>query len=115
MNGLFARLYFDEDVSARLAESISARGFDLLTTTAARRLGASDLVQLQFASSQNSVLTTHNRRDFELLAHDYFVKGLQHSGLIIAVRRPPRDIAMRLLDLLNRHTADEFANQIFYL
>lgn len=39
MNGLFARLYFDEDVSARLAESISARGFDLLTTTAAKRLG----------------------------------------------------------------------------
>jgi hypothetical protein len=115
MNGLFARLYFDEDVSARLAESISARGFDLLTTTAAGRLGASDLVQLQFASNQDRVLTTHNRRDFEVLAQQYFVRGLQHSGLIVAVRRPPRDMAMRLLELLNRHTADEFVNQIFYI
>lgn len=67
MTGLFARLYLDEDVSARVAELIVARGFDTLSTLQARQLGASDSSQLEFASKEGRVLLTHNRRDFEKL------------------------------------------------
>ena len=115
MTGLFARLYLDEDVSARTAEIIAARGFDVLTTVKAGLMGAPDRNQLQFAASQNRVLVTHNRRDFELLIQEYFTNSLRHAGLIIAVRRPPRDLTMRVLALLNRNTADEFVNQILYV
>jgi hypothetical protein len=115
VTGLFARLYLDEDVSARAAEIIAARGFDVLSTVKAGRMGAPDRDQLDFAASQDRVLVTHNRRDFELLVQEYFAHGLRHAGLLMAVRRPPRDLAMRVLALLNRNAADEFANQVFYL
>jgi len=62
---------------------------------------APDRDQLDFAASHNRVLVTHNRRDFELLLQEYFTNGLRHAGLIIAVRRPPRDLTMRVLALLN--------------
>jgi hypothetical protein len=115
MTGLFARLYLDEDISARTAEMIAARGFDALSTVKAGRMGAPDRDQMDFAASQNRVLVTHNRRDFELLLQEYFTNGLRHAGLIIAVRRPPRDLTVRILALLNRNTADEFVNQVFYM
>lgn len=114
MTGLFARLYLDEDVSVRAAGMIAARGFDVLTTVNAGRLGASDADQLCFAASEHRVFVTHNRRDFELLVEEYFSNGLLHAGVILAVRRPPREITIRVLDLLNRNTADEFTNQVFY-
>jgi hypothetical protein len=94
---------------------IAARGFDVLSTIKAGRMGAPDRGQLDFAATQNRALLTHNRRDFELLLQEYFRNGVRHSGLIIAVRRPPRDLTMRVLALLNRNTADEFVNQVFYL
>lgn len=78
-------------------------------------MGAPDREQLDFAANQNRVLVTHNRRDFELLIQAYFTKGLPHAGLIIAVRRPPRDLTIRVLALLNRNAADEFVNQVFYV
>jgi hypothetical protein len=46
---------------------------------------------------------------------EYYAKGIRHAGLIIAVRRPPRDMTLRLVAALNQHTADEFVDQVFYL
>lgn len=115
LNSLFASLYLDEDVSARVAEMLASRGFQVLTTVKAGRLGASDAEQMEFACEQGRVLVTHNRRDFELLVQEYFAKGIAHVGIIFAVRRPPRDLTLRLLELLNQHSADEFVNQVFYL
>jgi hypothetical protein len=115
MTGLFAQLYLDEDVSARAADMIRARGFSVVSTAQAGRLGGSDQNQLHFAASQGWVLVTHNRRDFELLVQEYFTTGLRHAGLIIAVRRAPRDLTLRVLTMLNRHTADEFVNQVLYV
>jgi hypothetical protein len=94
---------------------IAARGFDVVSTVKAGRKGATDRGQLHFAASEDRVLVTHNRRDFELLVQEYFANGFRRAGLIIAVRRAPRDLTMRVLALLNRNTADEFVNQVFYL
>ena len=58
---------------------------------------------------------THNRADFERLATEYLDTGRHHQEIIVSVRRLPHDILRRLLVLLNRHTADEIADNVWYL
>ena len=52
MNGLFVRLYLDEDVSALLAKLIRSRAFEAITTQDAGRNGPTDAQQLAFASER---------------------------------------------------------------
>ena len=112
---LFIELYADEDVSVLVAELLRARGFSVTTTRDAGRLGRTDAEQLSYAAEQRKTFLTHNRADFEALAHHYFTAGLTHHGVIIAVRRPPRELALKLLTILNRVTADEMVNQLHYV
>jgi hypothetical protein len=50
-----------------------------------------------------------------LFARIYLDEGKPHSGIIIAIRRPPHDILRRALNLLNQTAADEIANNVWYL
>lgn len=115
MSNIFIELYDDEDVSVLIADLIRARGFSVLTTLEAGNLGKSDAEQLEFAVSQERVLLTHNRMDFEKLALEYFEQEKTHYGIIVAVRRLPNEMAQRLFDILNQTTADEMINQIRYI
>ena len=45
----------------------------------------------------------------------YFDLGRIHYGVIFAVRRPPQEIAQRLLAIINHVTADEMQNQVRYI
>ena len=65
--------------------------------------------------SQGRTLVTHNRTDFEELVRDYFDANRTHYGVIFAVRRPPREMANRLLVILDRVTADEMRKVLRYL
>ncbi len=51
-HGPVARLYFDEDADARLAEALRRRGYDVETTVEAGLLEASDEEQLSRAASR---------------------------------------------------------------
>lgn len=115
MSRLFIELYLDEDVSVLVADLLRARGFGAMTTVEANLLGSTDAEQLAHAVSERRAFLTHNRADFEALARDYFAAGRTHHGIIIAVRRPPRELARRLLLILNRVTADEMENQLLYV
>lgn len=115
MSSLFIELYLDEDVDVLVADLIRARGFKAITTQEAGRKRKDDDEQLAFAASQQLTLLTHNRVDFETLGQSYFAAGKAHSGIIIATRRDPYEIARRLLIILNAVTADEMANQIRYI
>jgi len=115
LSRLFIELYLDEDVSVLVADLLRARGFHATTTQAAGRLGRSDAAQLAYATSQRQTFLTHNRADFEALASQYFTANQMHYGIIIAVRRPPRELVQRLLLILNQVTADEMENQIRYI
>ncbi len=115
MSSLFIRLYLDEDVNVLVADLLNAKGFDALTVRDAGQLRASDNAQLVYAVSQQRTLVTHNRGDFEALIQTYFETGQRHCGVILAVRRPPQDIAKRLLTILNKVTADEMDNQVRYI
>ncbi|HEX7176023.1 MAG TPA: DUF5615 family PIN-like protein [Pyrinomonadaceae bacterium] len=112
---LFIELYADEDVSVLAADLLRARGFSVITTRAAGQLGQSDASQLAYAVEHGKTFLTHNRADFEALARQYFATGKIHSGIIIAVRRPPRELVQRLLIVLNQITADEMVNQLRYV
>lgn len=115
MSRLFVSLFLDEDVSVLIAKLVAARGFSALTTLEAGRLRSTDSDQLAFAAAQTRAILTHNRVHFESLAQQYIDEGRSHSGIIIAFRRPPHEIARRLLLLLNRITADEMDNQLLYI
>ena len=115
MSRLFIELYLDEDVSVLVADLIRARGFAVTTTVEAGNLGKSDAEQLAHAATRQQTFLTHNRADFERLAQEYFAAGRTHYGIVIAVRRPARELAMRLLTVLNQVTADEVENQLRYI
>ena len=115
MSRLFVELYLDEDVGVLLAELLRARGFSVQTTQEAGRKGTRDEDQLAYAVGQRRTLLTHNRDDFARLSEEYFNGGRKHYGIIIAVRRPPNEIARRLLIILNQATADEMEDQVIYI
>jgi len=115
MSRLFIELYLDEDVDVLIAQLIRARGFVVITTQEAGQLRHSDAEQLAYAVSQHKTLLTHNRADFEALAQTYGATGQHHDGIILAVRRPPREIARRLLRILNTVTAEDMHNHVRYI
>jgi hypothetical protein len=98
-----------------VADLLRARGFSVVTTLEEGQLGNTDLVQLSYAVSNQKVLLTHNRADFEALSRDYYDSGRTHFGIIIAVRRTPYEIVRRLLPILNNVTADEMENALRYI
>jgi hypothetical protein len=112
---LFISLYLDEDVSVLVARLIRSRAFYALSALDAEQLGRNDAEQLGFAAQQGMAILTHNRADFEELARQYAAAGRSHSGIIIAVRRTPYELARRLLVLLNQVTADEMDNLVLYI
>jgi hypothetical protein len=115
MSRLFIELYLDEDVDVLIAQLLRARGFVVVTTQEAGQLHNSDAEQVAYAVRQHKTLLTHNRVDFEALAQTYFAAGQSHDGIILAVRRPPREITRRLLRILNAVTAEEMQNQVRYI
>jgi uncharacterized protein DUF5615 len=115
MSRLFIELYIDEDVDVVIAQLLRARGFVVVTPQEAGQLRNSDVQQLAYAVRQHKTLLTHNRVHFEALAQAYAAAGQPHEGIIIAVRRPPREIARRLLRILNAVTAEEMHNQVRYI
>lgn len=112
---LFVSLYLDEDVHIRVAQLIRSRGFSAMTTLEAGRLTSDDPAQLAYAAEHGMAIMTHNRTDFEDLAVEYFKAQRTHGGIIIAHRRTPRELADRVLRILNDTTADEMRNQLRYI
>ncbi len=115
MNRLFIQLYLDENVDVRVADIIQGRGFDAVTSREAEQLGRSDEEQLTYAATHSLTLVTHNRIHFERLAQQYVETGRTHAGIIIAVQRPYREVARRLLVLMNKITSDEMRDLILYV
>jgi predicted nuclease of predicted toxin-antitoxin system len=113
--GLFIKLYLDEDVSVILAHVLRSRGYSMLTTAETRNLGASDVEQLEFASTNGLAILTHNRRDFDALAVQWSTSGRSHAGILMATRHPVGELARRMLRILDDTTGDELRNLVLYL
>lgn len=114
-SSLYIHLYFDEDVSVKIAENLRTRGFDVLTTLEAGMLGKDDDKQMLYAVSQRRAILTHNRLHFEELHFKFLGNGLKHYGTIIAKRRKPEEVLKRLLAVLDSTSAEEMENQMRYI
>jgi len=115
VSDFFISIYMDEDVSLLVTELVRLKNFRALSVNETDRKGKSDAEQLDFATENGCAILTHNRRDFEALAHEYFMNEWTHAGIIISVQRPPRLIVEKLFEVLNDLTADEMKNQIIYI
>jgi len=112
---LFASAYLDEDVSALVATLLRVRGLDVTTAREENMLGKPDEAQLAYAAEKERCILTHNRGDFEKLHLAYLAEGKRHSGIVIANRRSPYEIARRVAVLFDTLSADEFENQLLYI
>jgi predicted nuclease of predicted toxin-antitoxin system len=115
---LFARLYFDRHIMARLAIDLRIRGFDVLTTEESGLDTATDEEQLVFATSERRAILTFNIRDFAPLHMRWLAAGQSHSGIIVSRQLGSRQYGLllrRMLGLLNHFTADEMTSNIVHL
>jgi len=112
---LYARLYLDEDVHKRIAASLRLRHFDVIATSEAARCGLGDEAQLEFAAAEGRALFTYNSRDFIRLHFDWMKRNKSHFGIIVSDQASLAETLRRLLSFLNRVSADELKNQIYWL
>ncbi|ELS32693.1 MULTISPECIES: DUF5615 family PIN-like protein [Pseudanabaena] len=112
---IFALIYLDEDVSNLVARLLRSRGIDVQTVQECQMLGKSDPEQLSYAISVNRCILTHNRVDYEKLHLQYINQKVDHSGIIVVPQKIPYEIVARTMVLLDRLTADELENQLFYI
>ncbi len=115
MNLVFAQVFLDEDVDLIVANMLRSHGFDVLTTQEAGRKAKSDPDQLAFATGKGYVILTHNRKDYEVLAVEYFESARSHAGIIISVQRSSKEITRRVLLVLNRNSAAEMIDLLYYI
>ncbi len=112
------RLYVDEDAAeTAVVQGLINAGFDALTARQAFMLGDDDDDQLAFAASDGRVLYTLNVDDFARLHAEYLTKGREHAGIITIPeqRYGVGEKLRRILEALNRVTAEEMRSRIVYL
>jgi|SRR5271157_1474789 len=115
---LFARLYFDRHMMARLAIDLRGSGYDVLTTEEAGLDTASDEEQLTFATAERRAILTFNIRDFAPLHTRWLAAGQSHAGIVVSRQLGSREYGLllrRMLRLLNHLTAEELTSNIVHL
>ncbi len=114
-SSLFIRLYLDEDVHRRVAAALRLRQFDVISAHEVGRWALTDEVQLTLAAAEGRALFTFNPPDYLRLYLNWLKLGKEHSGIIVSDQFPIGETVRRLLNLLNRVTADEMRNGIRWL
>lgn len=107
---LFIALYIDEGITYKLAKALRERGFDALGAYEVGNIEVPDRVHLEFAASQQRALLTSNAKDFAPLFDEWWEAGRQHHGIIVSAQVEFGEMLRRLLNLLDRITADEMRN-----
>jgi hypothetical protein len=114
-SALFIRLYLDEDVFKNIAPALRARGFDAISVHELDHYGWSDAEHLTYAAAEGRALFTFNASDYITLHGEYLAEGKLHAGIIVSKQHTIRETLRRLLGFLNRVTADEMHNQLWWL
>ena len=115
LNPLFVRFYFDEDADVRLAVALRQRGYDIVTTSDAGLLEASDEEQLVYAASQQRALVTHNIAHFPGMHMAWVEASREHWGVIILIGHSAVSAWLRRMEnLMNRFSAEELQASIYW-
>jgi len=109
-----AALYTDEDMSALVAKLLKSRGLDITTVPEQGTLGKTDHEQLEFTTSLNRCMVTHNRVDFERLHLQYVEAGREHAGIIVVPQKNAYEVAQRIEGLVKALAVDDIRNQLLY-
>lgn len=72
-----SKFYADENIRIQMVQEMRAKGLDVQTSPEANNDGITDPEQLDYATSQNRIILTDNRRDFIKLHND----GQEHAGI----------------------------------
>lgn len=108
-------LLLDEDVWPGLAQALREQGVDVVSVHETERTGLADENQMAYAASEKRALMTHNAAHFVALATDYFQRGQQYSGIIIALHYNKGDLIRRTISLLSALSAEELENTIRFV
>lgn len=90
------KLLLDEQISGKVADLLSKRGYDVVAVTKAPELrGLSDPDVFAVAQAQKRAVVTYNRQDFEAIVREYATTSQSHHGLVIVhpVRFPSREFS----------------------
>ncbi len=109
------KLYIDEDVWGKLANTLRQRGYDAIDVHEANREGLSDEEQFVYAIHEGRAILSHNKRDFVFLAEKFFFADREHCGVIVSRRFPFGELLRRIDKLLQTFSAEELANTIQFL
>ena len=111
---LFASVYIDECIPYILAGLLKKEGWSVTSVFDEGTVGEKDIDQLMEAVKRQSVFVTTDKRTFLKET-----KGQSHKGIIIIQRTVALDnlaaVQKKISELLNRYTADEFENVVFYI
>lgn len=112
---LFIVSYLDEDVDVDLVPALRQEGFEAYSVRDVGRRTLPDIEQLRFAAERGWTLVTHDVEHFKLLHIEWLEQGRDHSGIVVSKRVEIGRMLRALLNLLNRVSAEEARNQLFYL
>jgi predicted nuclease of predicted toxin-antitoxin system len=90
-------------------------GFYVVTTIERGNKGATDKVQIEYASRENRTILTFNVKDFVLLYNRLYEERKTHAGIIVSSQIPFKVLLRRLSKLLHHKTVEEMENGIEFL
>ncbi len=82
-------LFLDECVDRRLAATLVALGFDVVTVQQAHRESEDDEDQLLYATREGRMLLSHNQIDFRRWHAAFARQGRPHAGIVLIPQTVP--------------------------
>jgi len=97
------KYYLDEDLSPKIAEILRKDGVDAKSAHETGMREASDLEQLEYASSKKRCMVTRNRNDFIRLTVQLFNETRPHHGVLIIPYSYPGDSFRKMATALKKY------------
>jgi predicted nuclease of predicted toxin-antitoxin system len=107
--------YFDENIQTALADALTTRGIDVLTTQQGGNIGVEDIDQLTYAADKGRTILSYNKRDFALIHYQWMKVGRPHGGIILSDQLPIGVILRRLMRLYYMVKQEDMENRLEYL
>jgi predicted nuclease of predicted toxin-antitoxin system len=102
-------------VDEKLGPALRRYGHDVLTVREVGRRGRRDEEQLKYAASAGRALLSHNIADFARLHERWGAQGREHWGILLTEEVDFRNLLRRMLQALDRYSADEAKNRVIFL